>query len=72
MSSIGFTYGLNSSSINKCEICVEAKITRKTCASVKRKTELLSSIHTNLGDLKQTMTKRGKKYYMIFTNDFSR
>ena len=36
--------------MKKCEICVEAKITKKTCESIKRKIGLLSLIHTNLGD----------------------
>jgi len=63
---------LNSLYMNKYEICVEAKITKKTCAFVKRKTELLSLIHINLGDLKQTMIKEDKKYYVTFIYDFSR
>ena len=58
--------------MNKCEICAEAKITKKTYASVNRETELLSLIHTNLRDLKQTMTRGGKKYYITFINDFFR
>jgi hypothetical protein len=41
--------------------CVEAKITKKTYASVKRETELLSLIHTDLGDLKQIMIRGDKK-----------
>jgi hypothetical protein len=45
--------------MNKHEICVKAKITKKTYVYVKRKTELLSLIHTDLGDLKQTMIKGG-------------
>jgi hypothetical protein len=52
MNSLGLIYGLNSSSMNKYEICVEDKIIKKTHASVKRETTLLSLIHTNLGDLK--------------------
>jgi hypothetical protein len=72
MSSLGLIFCLNSSFINKCEIYVEAKITKKTCVSVKRETELLSLIHTNLEDLKQIMTRGGKKYYVTFIYDFSR
>ena len=37
-----------------------------------RETKLLELIHSNLGDLKQTMTKRGKKFYVTFINDYSR
>lgn len=49
--------GLDSNNFNKCEICVEDKITRMSCFLVNRKTELLSLIHTDLSDLKQTMTR---------------
>jgi Holliday junction resolvase len=34
--------------MNKYEICVEAKITKKTYVYVKRETKLLSLIHTDL------------------------
>ena len=36
---------------NKCDVCVESKITKKTCHSVERQTELLGLIHTDLADL---------------------
>ena len=58
--------------MNKCEICVEVKITMKTCASIKNETELFNLIHTNLGDYNQTMTRGGKKYYVTFIDDFWR
>ena len=54
INSLSLIFGLNSSSMNKYKICIEAKITKKTCTFVKRETELLSLIHTNLEDLKQT------------------
>jgi len=31
--------------MNKCEICVEANIIKKTCEYIKREIELLSLIH---------------------------
>ena len=37
-----------------------------------RETKLLGLIHSNLGDLKQTMTRGGKKFYMTFIDDYSR
>ena len=52
MNSLGLISSSNYSSMNKCEVCVEAKITKKTCTSIKRETNLLSLIHTELGDLK--------------------
>ena len=33
---------------------------------------MLSLVHTDLGDLKQTETRGGKKYYITFIDDFSR
>jgi len=36
----------------KCDICVEFKITKKTCYHVERQSELLGLIHSNLADLK--------------------
>ena len=68
----GLIFFLNFSSKNKNEICVEVKIIKKTCLYVKTEIELLSLIQTNLKNLKRTMTKKGKKYYVIFIDNFSR
>jgi len=70
INSFNLISGLNFSSKNKGEICVEAKIIKKTCLSVKTESELLNLIQTNLKDLKQTMIKKDKKYYVIFTDNF--
>ena len=56
----------------KCEICVESKLTKKSCPSVQRETELLGLIHFDLADLKQTMTRGGKSYFVTFIDDYSR
>jgi len=72
MQSLGLINGINNSCMDKCEICVETKLSKKTCSSVLRETELLNLIHTDLGDLKQTMIRGGKKYYVIFIDNFSR
>ena len=53
------------------DICVEVKLSRKPCISVEREFELLNLIHTDLGNLKQTMTRGGKRYYITFINDCS-
>jgi len=57
---------------SKCDICVESKITKKTCHFVECQTKLLGLIHTDLADLKQTMSKGGKNYFVTFIDDFSR
>ena len=37
----------------KCEVCVESKTTKKSYKSIHRELELLSLIHSDLGDLKK-------------------
>ncbi|GJU65137.1 retrovirus-related pol polyprotein from transposon TNT 1-94 [Tanacetum coccineum] len=46
----------------KCETCVEAKLTRTSFKSVKRTTEPLDMIHTDICDLKSLPTKGDNKY----------
>ncbi|GJX27089.1 pol polyprotein [Tanacetum coccineum] len=53
----------------KCETCVEAKLTRSSFKSVKRKTEPLDMIHTDICDLKSLPTKGGNKYFITFIDD---
>ncbi|GJV23603.1 retrovirus-related pol polyprotein from transposon TNT 1-94 [Tanacetum coccineum] len=53
----------------KCETYVEAKLTRSSFKSVKRKTEPLDMIHTDICDLKSLPTKRGNKYFITFIDD---
>ena len=55
----------------KCEICVESKLTKKSCPSVQCETELLGFVHFDLADLKQTITRGGKSYFLIFIDDYS-
>ena len=56
----------------KCEVYVESKTTKKYCKSVERESELLSLIHSHPGDLKNTMTRGCKRFYIIFIDDYSR
>ncbi|GKA67031.1 retrovirus-related pol polyprotein from transposon TNT 1-94, partial [Tanacetum coccineum] len=53
----------------KCETCVEAKLTRNSFKSVKRTTEPLDMIHTDICDLKSLPTKGGNKYFITFIDD---
>jgi len=57
---------------NKCDICVESKITKKTCHFFERQTKLLGLIHIDLADLKQTMFRGDKNYFVTFIGNFSR
>ena len=58
--------------LGKCESCVESKTTKKSCKSIERESNLLSLIHSDLGDLKNTMTRGSKRFYMTFIDDYSR
>ena len=53
----------------KCETCVEAKQTRTSFNNVKRITEPLELIHTDLCDLKFVQTRGGNKYFVTFIDD---
>ena len=69
---LGLINIIDYSSLSKCQICVTYKITRKTCGSVTRETKLLELIHSHIEDLKQTMTRGGKKFHVTFIDDYSR
>ncbi|CAM8934624.1 unnamed protein product [Rhodiola kirilowii] len=57
---------------HKCEICVEAKLTRTSFHSVERDTEPLDLIHSDLCDLKFMPTRGGNKYFVTFIDDSSK
>ena len=72
MQTLGLINNIDYSGLSKCQICVTSKLTRKTCGSVTRETKPLELIHSNLEDLKQTITRGGKKIYVTFINDYFR
>ena len=72
MQTLGLINNIDYSSLSKCQICATSKLNRKTCGLVTRKTKLLELIHSDLEDLKQTMTRGGKKFYVTFIDDYSR
>ena len=53
-------------------MCATSKLTKKTYWSMSRETKLLELIHFDLGDLKQTRTRGGKKFNVTFIDDYSR
>ena len=53
-------------------VCIESKLTKTLCASVQCEIELLNLIHSNLVDIKQTMSRGDKSYFITFIDDFSR
>ncbi|GJQ95174.1 pol polyprotein [Tanacetum coccineum] len=56
----------------KCETYVEAKLTRTSFKSVKRTTEPLDMVHTDICDLKSLPTKGGNKYFITFIDDYTK
>ena len=48
------------------------KSPRNLVKSITRETDLLGLVHIDLGDLKHTMTRGGKRFYVIFVDDHSR
>lgn len=72
MSNLGLISTCNSNKIPKCEICAQTKTIRKHFHKVECTFELLDLIHTNICDFKNFTTCGGKKYFVTFTDDFSR
>ena len=70
--SLGLINNIDYSCLSKCQICATSKLTKKTCELVSRETKLLELIYYDLEDLKQTITRGGKKFYVTFIDEFSR
>ncbi|KAH7664959.1 RNA-directed DNA polymerase protein [Dioscorea alata] len=61
MRELGLIHNMtNFNKIDKCEILVESKSTKKGCKSIEREFELLGLIHSDLCDFKDPMTKGGE------------
>ena len=56
----------------KCEICVQAKQTRKAYKSVERNSQLLELIHSDVCDFNRQPTRVGNKYFVTFIDYCSR
>ncbi|GJZ13450.1 zinc finger, CCHC-type containing protein [Tanacetum coccineum] len=56
----------------RCKTCMLTKITKKPFQNVKRETEVLELIHSDLCDLHATPSLRNKKYFVTFIDDASR
>ncbi|GJW12615.1 zinc finger, CCHC-type containing protein [Tanacetum coccineum] len=53
----------------KCKTCMLTKITKKPFQNVKRKTEVLELIHSDLCGLHATLSLENKKYFVTFIDD---
>ena len=56
----------------RCQVCVQAKQTKKPFKSVERDTSLLQLIHSDTCDLNNVLTRDGKRYFITFIDDFSK
>ena len=56
----------------KCEVCVQAKQTRKSFKSVERNTQLLDLVHSDICDSNRPPTRSGNKYFVTFIDDCSK
>jgi len=56
----------------KCKTCMLTKITKKPFQNVKRDSEILELIHSDLCDLHATPTLGNNKYFVTFIDDASR
>ncbi|GJX45556.1 zinc finger, CCHC-type containing protein [Tanacetum coccineum] len=56
----------------KCQTCMLNKITKKPFQNVKRETEVLELIHSDLCDLHATPSLGNTKYFVTFIDDASR
>jgi len=57
--------------LEKCEVCIHAKIIRKLFSNVIRSTNLLDLIHSDTCDFKSFMTKGSMKYFITFIDGYS-
>ena len=63
---------MNVPDIEKCVSCIKGKNTRTIGKRSSRATELLQLIHTNTCGPFPTTIRNGHRYFIIFTNDYSR
>nr|GEY49457.1 zinc finger, CCHC-type [Tanacetum cinerariifolium] len=56
----------------KCKTCMLNKITKKPFQNIKRETEVLELIYSDLCDLRATSSLGNKKYFLTFIDDASR
>jgi len=56
----------------KCEICIQAKMTKKPFPKTNRNSKLLELVHSDVCELNGVLTRGGNRYFITFTDDFSR
>ena len=56
----------------KCEICIQAKMTKKPFSKSDRNFMMLELVHSNVCESNGVLTRGGKRYFITFIDDFSR
>ena len=56
----------------KCEICIQAKMTKKPFFKSNRNYILLEFVHSDVCELNGILTRGSKRFIIIFIDDFSR
>jgi transposase InsO family protein len=56
----------------KCEIFIQAKVTKKPFPTIHRNSQILELIHSDICELNGILTRGGKSYFITFIDDFSR
>lgn len=56
----------------RCQVCVQAKQTKKPFKSIEKDTSLLQLIHSDTCDLNNVLTRGGKRYFITFIDNFSK
>ena len=51
---------------HKCEICIQAKLTKKHFLKAERNTQILNLIHIDICEYNGVLTRGGKKYFYHF------
>ena len=72
MANLGLLPKFDINKTHKCEICIESKFARKPFKSIERSSELLELVHNDICDLKMTPTGGGRKYFIIFIDNYNR
>ena len=56
----------------KCEICIQAKMTKKPFSKLDRNSIMIELVYFDVCELNGVLTRGGKRYFITFIDDFSR
>lgn len=62
----------NNKHAGKCELCIQAKMTTEPFRIVEGVIELLDLVHPDICEFNGELIRGGKRYFIIFIDDFSR